>query len=373
MDALLDNAPCGYLAFTDEGTIQLINHTLAGLLGYAPEEVVGRPFESLLAVGARIFYHTHFFPVLKLHGEAEEVYLALRSRDGQDIPVLVNGIRREREGEMVSECVLVRMLQRSRYEDELLHARQTAEAASDAKAKFLSMMSHELRTPLQAIAGYCDLLLQGTSGPLTAEQESDLGAVKSASGELVRLLNDILDFARLESGASRPRLETVFVTAALARAEALVNPKLAEGDLRYRRIGCDESLALRANADRLQQVLLNLLTNAIKFTPSGGLITLECSADDRFTRIAVRDTGCGIPAEHIERIFDPFVQVDRHRIDSRQRGVGLGLAISRELVQAMGGDLSVTSTVGFGSVFTISLPRAEAPQLIALPALGAQS
>ncbi len=369
MDAILDNAPCGYLAFTDEGIIRSVNRTLANLLGYEPAELVGRPFESILAVGARIFYHTHFFPVLKLHGEAEEIYLALRTSDGQDIPVLVNGTRRECAGEMLSECVLVRMLQRSRYEDELLQARQTAEAASDAKAKFLSMMSHELRTPLQAIAGYCDLLLQRTAGPLTTEQESDLNSVKSASGELVRLLNDILDFARLESGASRPRLDTVSVTAALTRAEALINPKLAEAHIRYRRDGCEDHLALRANADRLQQVLLNLLTNAIKFTAAGGLITLECSADDESTRIAVRDTGCGIPAEHVERIFDPFVQVDRHRIDSRQRGVGLGLAISRELVQAMGGDLSVSSTVGFGSVFTISLPRAEQSELV--PALGA--
>jgi signal transduction histidine kinase len=106
--------------------------------------------------------------------------------------------------------------------------------------------------------------------------------------------------------------------------------------------------------------LLNLLTNAIKFTPADGIITVECSADDRLTRLAVRDTGCGIPEEHLGRIFDPFVQVDRNRVESRQRGVGLGLAISRELVQAMGGELTVTSEPGVGSVFTISLPTAEA-------------
>ena len=139
----------------------------------------------------------------------------------------------------------------------------------------------------------------------------------------------------------------------------LVIPKLAEARLSYTRIGCEIDLRLRANADRLQQVLLNLLTNAIKFTPADGIISMECSGDDRCTRIAVRDTGCGIPAEHLEHIFDPFVQVDRNRIDSRQRGVGLGLAISRELVQAMGGELTVMSEVGVGSVFTISLPTAE--------------
>ncbi len=366
MDSLLERAPCGYVAFNDEGIILLANATLAELLGHAPDELIGRHFETLLSVGARIFYHTHFFPVLKLHGEAEEVYLTLRSRSGTDIPVLTNGVRREREGEMVSECVFVRMLQRSQYEDELLRAKRVAEAARDAKAKFLSMMSHELRTPLQAISGYSDLLLQEVSGPVTSEQRSDLCAVKSASEELVRLLNDILDFARLDSGTAVLALDDVPVEAALKRAEALISPKLGEAHLSYQQIGCGAALRLRANADRLQQVLLNLLTNAIKFTPAQGTIRVECSRDERFTRIAVRDTGCGIPPEHLGQIFEPFVQVDRNRIASRQRGVGLGLAISRELIQAMGGELSVESEVGVGSVFTISLPSAPVPSEAAL-------
>ena len=359
MEPTLDSAPCGYVAFTDEGELRAVNATLAKLLGYEPAELIGRKFEMLMAVGARIFYHTHFFPILKLHGEAEEVYLALRTRRGTEIPVLVNGVRRERGGEMLSECVLVRMLQRGKYEDELLRAKRTAEAASAAKAKFLSMMSHELRTPLQAIAGYCELLLQEVSGPLNDEQRSDLRAVQSASDELVRLLNDILDFARLESGSASIQLASVSVDAALVRAETLVMPKLAEAHLKYTRLRCESDLQVRANADRLQQVLLNLLTNAIKFTPRDGVISIECSADDGMSRIAVRDTGCGIPKEHLARIFDPFVQIERNRIESRQRGVGLGLAISRELVQAMGGDLSVASDVGVGSVFTISLPTVE--------------
>ena len=368
MERLLDTAPCGYLSFTDEGVIRDVNATLAGLLGYAPTDLFGQKFESILAVGARIFYHTHFFPILKLNGEAEEIYLSLRSRGGDDIPVLVNGVRRQSEGEMRSECVLVRMLQRSQFEDELLRAKKEAEAASDAKAKFLSMMSHELRTPLQAIAGYCDLLLQEASGPITSEQAADLRAVQSASDELVRLLNDILDFARLESGTAELKLETVEVEAAITRAERLVIPKLGEAHLEYSRDACTADLHLRANPDRLQQVLLNLLTNAIKFTPAGGRITVECSGDARSTQIAVRDTGCGIPAEQIGQIFEPFVQVDRNRIDSRQRGVGLGLAISRELTAAMGGELSVTSEVGAGSVFTISLPTASLPERTPVPA-----
>ncbi|MEO7725394.1 MAG: HAMP domain-containing sensor histidine kinase [Chthoniobacterales bacterium] len=230
------------------------------------------------------------------------------------------------------------------------------------------MMSHELRTPLQAIAGYCDLLLQEASGPITTEQETDLRSVQGASDELVRLLNDILDFARFESGTAEMKLETVALDAAITRAERLIVPKLAAAQLAYVRDDCAPDLCLRANPDRLQQVLLNLLTNAIKFTPAGGQIAVECHADERFMQISVRDTGCGIPAEQGSQIFEPFVEVDRNRIDSRQRGVGLGLAISRELVNAMGGELSVASEVGVGSVFTVSLPTETAPKSVPVPA-----
>jgi PAS domain S-box-containing protein len=361
MDRLLDSAPCGYVAFNDEGVIRTVNATLAEMLGYSSEELQGKHFESLLTKGARIFYHTHFFPVLKLHGEAEEVYLTLATRSGTNIPVLTNGVRREVEGEMVSECIVVRMLQRAQYEEELLRAKRTAEAASDAKAKFLSMMSHELRAPLQAISGYCELLLGNASGSLNEEQEDDLRAIQSASNELVRLMNDILDFAKVESGAANIELGVVSIDAALARAEALIKPKLLEAQLHYSRGTGGTELYVYANADRLQHVLLNLLTNAMKFTSRGGQVSIECKRNDHYTSLAIRDTGCGIPAEHLGRIFDPFVQVDPHRIEDRQRGVGLGLAICRELVEAMKGQLTVESEVGLGSIFTIALPTASKP------------
>ncbi len=361
MDPSLDQAPCGYLAFADDGKITACNRTLAHLLGNEPEELVGQHFELLCGVGGKIFYHTHFFPILKLKGEVEEVYLSLRSRAGTDIPVLANAVRRTGGAAAVNECIFMRMLQRTRFEEELIQARKLAETASDTKAKFLSMMSHELRTPLQAITGYCDLLTTGASGPLNEEQIGDLRSIRQASEELVRLLNDILDFARLESGQAEMRTETVPVQRAVQRAEVLLTPKFHEAGIAYSRVGCDPDLAVRANPDRLQQVLLNLLTNAIKFTARGGLVSVECEAAARRGCIRVRDTGYGIPAEHLERIFEPFVQVDRQRIDSRQRGVGLGLSISRELTRAMGGDLTVESTLGEGSVFTITLPREEIP------------
>ena len=368
MDEQLNHAPCGYITFADDGRIEACNLTLAHLLGYEAADLVGRHFELILGVGGKIFYQTHFFPILKLKGEVEEVYLSLRTRDGTDIPVLANAVRRERDGAALSECVLVRMLQRSQFEDELIEARKTAEAASDTKAKFLSMMSHELRTPLQSISGYSDLLIGGVSGRLNPEQLSDIRSIRSASEELVRLLNDILDFARLESGQAEVKLEPVNVHTALHRAEVLLAPKFHEAGLAYSRVACDGAIAVRANPDRLQQVLLNLLTNAVKFTARGGLISVDCEAISDRSFIRVHDTGSGIPQEQLGRIFDPFVQVDRHRVEARQRGVGLGLSISRELTRAMGGDLTVESVVNEGSVFTISLPQAEVRHAIAAPA-----
>jgi signal transduction histidine kinase len=361
MDEQLNNAPCGYITFADDGHVAACNVTLAHLLGYEPADLAGRHFELILGVGGKIFYHTHFFPILKLKGEVEEVYLSLRTREGTDIPVLANAVRRERDGTFLNECVVMRMLQRSQFEDELIRARKIAEAASDTKAKFLSMMSHELRTPLQAITGYSDLLLAGVSGPLEADQLSDIQSIRTASEELVRLLNDILDFARLESGQAEMKLQPVNMHEALQRAEMLLAPKFHEAGLAYSRVDCDADMSVRAHPDRLQQVLLNLMTNAVKFTPRGGLISVECEVVEDRSLIRVRDTGCGIAHEQLGRIFDPFVQVDRHRVETRQRGVGLGLSISRELTRAMGGDLTVESTVGDGSVFTVSLPRAEVP------------
>jgi PAS domain S-box-containing protein len=359
MDEQLNHAPCGYVTFADDGRITACNRTLAHLLGYEPDELTGRHFELLLGVGGKIFYQTHFFPILKLKGEVEEVYLSLRTREGTDIPVLANAVRRAHGGPFLNECVMMRMLQRSQFEDELIQARKQAEAASDTKAKFLSMISHELRTPLQAISGYSDLLIGGVAGALNEEQLSDVRSIRSASDELVRLLNDILDFARLEDGQAEMPLQPVNVQRALHRAEVLLTPKFHEAGLAYSRVDCDADIAVRANPDRLQQVLLNLMTNAVKFTARGGLISIECEATRDKSLIRVRDTGSGIPEDQLGRIFEPFVQVDRHRVETRQRGVGLGLSISRELTRAMGGDLTVESTLGEGSVFTIALPRAE--------------
>jgi PAS domain S-box-containing protein len=240
------------------------------------------------------------------------------------------------------------------------NARLEAETANQAKSAFLTMMSHELRTPLNAVAGYSDLMLMGVRGPITDGQREDLERIKRSGQYLLGLINDVLNFARLGAGQVEFRVEDVDVAPLLASLDDLILPQIEGKGLRYRHDGCAPGVAVRADPEKVRQILLNLLANAVKFTEADGEIALVCTLGERVVRIAVRDTGRGIPADQLARIFEPFVQVDRHLTHASQQGVGLGLAISRDLAVGMGGTLSAESEVGRGSVFTLTLPRAAA-------------
>ena len=358
MDELLNTAPAGFLSFDDSGTVLITNARLRERLGFGEGEIEGRHIETILSAGGKVFYHTHFFPLLKMQQVAEEFYFSLRTKDGQEVPMLVNAVRLERDGRSVNDCIFVRMRQRRKYEDELLRAKKAAEQASASKAKFLSMMSHDLRTPLMAITGYADVLLQGMHGELNNDQREDLEAIKNAGREVIRLMNDILGFAQLESGRVEVVLRPVVVDEAVSRADALLRARFNERALTFER---DESgdLAISADPDRLQQILLNILTNAIKFTPPGGRISIRCERRQSDVLIHISDTGVGIPADRLADVFEPFVQVSDALQPADHRGVGLGLAISRDLARAMGGDLTVRSAAGQGATFTIILPAAS--------------
>jgi signal transduction histidine kinase len=232
-----------------------------------------------------------------------------------------------------------------------------AEEANKAKARFLANMSHDLRTPLNAIIGYADLLDVGARGAVTPEQREDLRRIKRSGQHLTSLINDVLDFAKIEAGRLRLRVEAVSVKRVLSDVEALVAPQIRTTglDISYR---CDSDLLVRADREKLDQILVNLVGNAIKFTAPGGHIDVEAVGDGAQARLAVRDTGRGIPSGELESVFEPFVQVDPLRVPNGQKGVGLGLAISRELARAMSGDLTVSSAPGEGSTFTVRLERA---------------
>lgn len=235
-------------------------------------------------------------------------------------------------------------------------ARTEAESANKAKSEFLARMSHELRTPLNAIGGYCDLIELGLRGPVTEDQLHDLRRIKVNQRHLLKHINDILNFARLESGHLELKLGAVPVDATLAELRALVEPQVREKGLSYVFRPGDPDVCCHADAERLQQIVLNLLSNAIKFTAPGGRVTLSWESLPDAVRIRVEDTGRGIPPDRLATIFDPFVQVDG-TLTREGEGTGLGLAIGRELARAMGGDLEVESGPDAGSVFTLTLPR----------------
>ena len=249
-------------------------------------------------------------------------------------------------------------LDRARLFEAERDARAAAEAANRAKAAFLASMSHELRTPLQAALGFAQLVRSGLYGPVNDRQAEVLSRVERSQMHLARLIDDVLDFARLEAGRVRVELEPVLLADVLADLAPLVEPQAAKKNIELSLLPPPDTLRVRADRQRLQQVLVNLVGNAIKFTPDGGSVRVGALHDDERATIQVRDTGPGIPADRLQAIFEPFVQVE-DGLTRTQPGAGLGLAISRDLARAMKGDLSVESELGGGSTFILDLPVVE--------------
>ena len=236
-------------------------------------------------------------------------------------------------------------------------ARGEAERANRTKAEFLSSMSHDLRAPLNAVAGYAQLVLDGIYGPTTDKMRDGMQRILRAQAHLLAIIRDILDFARIEAGHISLDMSDVAVNEVLAGVGVMIEPQMKAKGLEYVCRPGLPTVALHTDRERVVQIILNLLTNALKFTERGS-VSVDWDADDHHVSINVRDTGRGIPNDRVAQIFEPFVQGGRDANEARQ-GVGLGLAISRQLARLMGGDLSTESVEGQGSVFTLQLPRAS--------------
>jgi signal transduction histidine kinase len=253
-------------------------------------------------------------------------------------------------------------------------ARQEADTANRAKSAFLTSMSHELRTPLNAILGYTELVLIGLRGVVSPEQKDALHRIQRAGTHLLGLINDVLNMAKLKAAQVYVVMSELVAVELLDSAGSMIEPQAGAKGLAFVRLPCDPALTIYGDREKVIQILLNVLSNAIKFTAFGGRVTLAAAAFDRRRRpagtvperdpgappsvqLTVVDTGRGLAPDQLTTIFDPFVQVGRPLM-GMDAGIGLGLAISRDLARAMGGELTVESTLGVGSTFTLTMPSA---------------
>ena len=372
-DFSLDDAPCGALTFTDDGYIVAVNARLCERLGYAREELSGGHLQKILSPGGRVFYQTHFFPLLKLQGEVEEVYMALRGKNGGEVPFLINAKRTEKNGRPVTDCILMRMRQRSHFENELLSAKKAAEKANKAKDQFLAALSHELRTPLSPV------LMMSTAmelDPALPDEVRDQAGIIRRNAELeARLIDDLLDHSRIRHGKLNLVRSQVDIHDLLSQTEEIVR---SEGTSKRVAIAFEKRAQdhfVFGDSARLQQVFWNIIKNGVKFTPSGGEVRVVTSSADDELAIRITDTGVGISTDALPKIFQAFEQGSLPT--GSFGGLGLGLAISRAIVQMHGGRIEAESEgVGRGAIFTVALKtiaRPIAPEPPIAPLLTAES
>jgi len=357
LDPLLDHAPCGFLVVGDDGYVLLANATAAEMLR-APgaARLVGFHVDAMLSTASRIFYQTHVFPTLRLQGQVHEVYLSLVGADGGELPVLLNAQRRNEDGRTVNDWVIVTMRQRNELENELVRARKIAEDSARAKEQFLGLVTHELRSPLGAIRNWASILAQKGGDPAILKRGVE--AIERNTQLQAALIEDILDEVRVATGKLHLELDQVDLGAMLhsvldsAAAAATAKSIAIERDIP------DEALRVRADRNRLQQILWNIVTNALKFTPASGRVRAELRCVDDWIEVAITDTGRGISPEFLPHVFEHFRQ--EHSGVQAQGGLGLGMAITRKLVELHGGSIFAASPgAGKGSTFTVRLPASE--------------
>ncbi|HEU4996791.1 MAG TPA: MASE1 domain-containing protein [Gemmatimonadaceae bacterium] len=247
--------------------------------------------------------------------------------------------------------------ERRRAERHARRAQREAAEANAAKADFLAVMSHELRTPLNAISGYVDLLLAGVQGPLTDKQHQSLERVQHSGRHLLTLIDDVLTFSKQEAGRLEIHPDIVAVNDVIEAAELLVQPDLEKKGITLVRLPSRDASVV-ADPEKVRQIVVNLLSNAAKYTGEGGEVRIGTEQHGSHVRVWVSDTGVGIPAEQVPRVFEPFFQVERGNT-RRYHGIGLGLTIARDLARAMGGDVSIESKVNAGTTASLVLPAAS--------------
>ena len=358
-EELYENAPCGYLSFLPDGVIVKINKTLLNWLGYQRKEVLKiKKFSDFLSIGGKIFYETHFAPLLKLQAFANEINFELLTKAKEPLPVLVNTIQvRDENGQpLINRATLFNITDRKKYERELLLARKKAEEATKVKAEFISTISHEIRTPMNAIIGITDILFKTQPTP---EQLEYLNILKFSSERLLNLINDVLDLSKIEAGRAR-------LNPHVFNLRELVNSILHSFNVQAEEKGISLQVNIAeqvpafvlADEVKIGQVLTNLLGNAVKFTNEGfvqlTVSVLGSGKDAVVLNFRVSDTGIGIPEDKLSVIFEEFSQAST---DTEQEfgGTGLGLTITKRILNLFKSKIDVQSEPGRGTTFSFDL------------------
>lgn len=356
---LYEHAPCGYLSTLPDGTIVRVNQTVIEWLGVSREALLsGTKFQTLLSMGSRMYYETHYAPLLRMQGSANEIALELVRADRRILPVLLNSRqRRDPHGTpLFNRITLFDSTDRRRYEAELLLARRKAEQVAKDKADLIAMLSHDIRNPLNAVMGVVQLL---DRSELNDSQRRFVRLLKSSSEHMLGLLNHVLELSRAES-SSVTLAEAAFALREIVDGVAATFEPAAREKGLYLRSSVADDVPSEVVGDpvAIRQVLTNLVGNAVKFTAEGGVelrVEAKQLATDAVTlHVAVADSGIGIAPEVVDRIFNEFTQAS-YETALRFGGSGLGLSITRKLLALYGSSVNVESVPGRGSTFSFDL------------------
>ena len=347
--------PNGYVASWNTGAERI--------KGYSASEIIGQHFSVFYPQEAIAIGHPQReLEIAVAEGRFEEEGWRIK-KDGSRFwaNVVITAVRDE-TGTLVGFAKVTRDLTERRNAE--LKAQEDArrvavsETANVAKSTFLTAMSHELRTPLNAIGGYTELLTLGLGGPTTPEQLDYLDRIRRSQQHLLGIISDLLNFSRIEAGTLSYEIRQLSLKQVIDGVVPLIEPQAAAKEIVLSKRATSQDCLVLGDRAKVDQILLNLLSNAVKFTESAGTVSVECKESGNTASIEVVDSGVGIPPDKLEAIFEPFVQLGRS-LSSAHEGTGLGLAISRELARGMKGNLTVSSKVGSGSTFTLTLPRVE--------------
>ncbi len=355
-EALLEAAPDAIIVADETGTIQIANARATAMFGYSQAELVGERVEMLIPNASRAKHpqlregYVHQ-PTVRPMGAGLQLWA--QRKDGSSFPVDISLSPLKRPSGMLVTAAVRDITDRLRVEDALREAKESAELANQAKSEFLSRMSHELRTPLTAILGFTELLQMSEVD--AAQRDMFIERTHRAGQHLLSLINDVLDISRVESGRLSISIEPVDVRPVVREVLELVGPMAEAQNITI----TDEAEAVTALADanRLRQVLVNVVSNAVKYNRPGGSVRVSCRVVEGDVLIDVADTGIGISPDDLPRLFRPFERLSAKT--GEVDGTGIGLALSRGLTELMGGSIWVNSEAGVGSVFTLRLPAAE--------------